>query len=233
MPLPDQLAFLKKFADDTKVGHSVETADKRGELQASLDRLGQWAEKWRMQFNTQKWKALDWTPGQQQPQAPVTDGRQTPWHGGGGDRLEYLCQTHWSPWLNVQRRPGLPSRFYDSWQGPSTTKTGPLLWGYTSCTWDHILSLHQWHGRLGSRRMWSAWRGCKKGRWRWCPGWPAGPMRKDWLSWAWPCSKKVGISRTCCKHTRCSRQHWSHNQGSGRPTQPQDTSRLTGDLEQP
>ena len=34
-----QVGLLKKFADDTKLGHSVETLAKREELQASLDRL--------------------------------------------------------------------------------------------------------------------------------------------------------------------------------------------------
>jgi len=50
--------LLKKFADDTKVGQGVDTAEKREELQTALDNLCAWADRWHMQFNVKKCKVL-------------------------------------------------------------------------------------------------------------------------------------------------------------------------------
>jgi ribonucleases P/MRP protein subunit RPP40 len=49
---------LKKFADDTKVGKKIETEQDTAELQATLDRLMDWADRWGMQFNTKKCKVM-------------------------------------------------------------------------------------------------------------------------------------------------------------------------------
>jgi hypothetical protein len=46
--------ILKKFADDTKVGQIIEGQNDSAELQATLDRLCQWAARWGMAFNVQK-----------------------------------------------------------------------------------------------------------------------------------------------------------------------------------
>jgi hypothetical protein len=45
---------LKKFADDTKLGQIIEQASDAVELQATLNRLCDWATTWGMAFNVQK-----------------------------------------------------------------------------------------------------------------------------------------------------------------------------------
>jgi len=49
---------LAKFADDTKLGHTVGTAKEREDLQCALDRLCEWADTWGMDFNVKKCKVL-------------------------------------------------------------------------------------------------------------------------------------------------------------------------------
>jgi len=49
---------VKKFADDTKLGHSVSNEMQRNELQQALNNLHEWAERWGMQFNVAKCKVL-------------------------------------------------------------------------------------------------------------------------------------------------------------------------------
>ena len=46
--------IIKKFADDTKIAQVIESDSDAGELQASLDRLCEWADKWGMSFNVAK-----------------------------------------------------------------------------------------------------------------------------------------------------------------------------------
>jgi hypothetical protein len=46
--------LLKKFADDTKVAQVIEKPDDSVELQGTLDRLCEWADRWGMAFNVQK-----------------------------------------------------------------------------------------------------------------------------------------------------------------------------------
>ena len=54
----DQVALLRKFADDTKVGNRVVTPEERMKLQECLDKLTNWADLWCMSFNTDKCKVL-------------------------------------------------------------------------------------------------------------------------------------------------------------------------------
>jgi hypothetical protein len=53
-----QVDSLKKFADDTKLGKTVRTEKDREELQAALDQLCAWADKWGMVFNVGKCKVM-------------------------------------------------------------------------------------------------------------------------------------------------------------------------------
>jgi hypothetical protein len=53
-----QVDSLKKFADDTKLGKTVRTEKDREELQAALDQLCTWADKWGMVFNVDKCKVM-------------------------------------------------------------------------------------------------------------------------------------------------------------------------------
>jgi hypothetical protein len=50
--------IIRKFADDTKVGHTVRTDMDRRELQTALDKMVEWADNWGMQFNTSKCKVM-------------------------------------------------------------------------------------------------------------------------------------------------------------------------------
>jgi hypothetical protein len=46
------IELLKKFADDTKLGHTATTPEDRETLQIALDNLCDWSEKWGMAFNS-------------------------------------------------------------------------------------------------------------------------------------------------------------------------------------
>ena len=50
----NKVDLLSKFADDTKVGHAVVTVEDSNVLQAALDTLCAWADKWQMRFNVDK-----------------------------------------------------------------------------------------------------------------------------------------------------------------------------------
>jgi len=50
--------ILRKFADDTKLGHEVKTGRGRDELQEALNKLCGWADLWGMEFNISKCKVM-------------------------------------------------------------------------------------------------------------------------------------------------------------------------------
>ena len=50
--------MIKKFADDTKVGHVITTAEDRDKLQEALRDLSTWADTWGMAFNAKKCKVM-------------------------------------------------------------------------------------------------------------------------------------------------------------------------------
>jgi len=52
------LSLIFKFADDTKLLARVTSAEDRDQLQADLDHLGEWSDKWQMKFNTEKCKVM-------------------------------------------------------------------------------------------------------------------------------------------------------------------------------
>jgi len=52
------LSWIFKFADDTKLLSRVTSTEERDQLQADLDRLGEWSELWQMKFNTEKCKVM-------------------------------------------------------------------------------------------------------------------------------------------------------------------------------
>ena len=51
-------SFLRKFADDTKMARVVENDQEANEFQEDICKLGRWAEKWKMSFNTSKCKIM-------------------------------------------------------------------------------------------------------------------------------------------------------------------------------
>jgi ribonuclease P/MRP protein subunit RPP40 len=51
-------SILRKFADDTKLGKKVRTDKERQELQEALEKLCHWADRWGMEFNVSKCKAM-------------------------------------------------------------------------------------------------------------------------------------------------------------------------------
>ncbi|XP_059843914.1 P-selectin glycoprotein ligand 1 isoform X2 [Hypanus sabinus] len=50
--------WISKFADDTKIGGVVDSEEGFQSLQRDLDQLEKWAEKWQMEFNTDKCEVL-------------------------------------------------------------------------------------------------------------------------------------------------------------------------------
>jgi hypothetical protein len=50
--------IIRKFADDTKLGHKVGTQEARENLQKALDALCAWSDKWGMEFNIGKCKTM-------------------------------------------------------------------------------------------------------------------------------------------------------------------------------
>ena len=57
---------VAKFADDTKIGQTVETVEEVEQLQRALDGLCGWAEDWCMQFNVSKCKVMHFGHGNRQ-----------------------------------------------------------------------------------------------------------------------------------------------------------------------
>ena len=66
--------FLKKFADDTKLGGKVSTVEERAALQEALNGLCSWAATWGMDFNVKKCKVLH--VGHNNPRHVYTMGGQ-------------------------------------------------------------------------------------------------------------------------------------------------------------
>jgi len=54
----EEVECLKKFADDTKLGNTVETPEDQARLQRALDALYQWSITWGMEFNVAKCKVM-------------------------------------------------------------------------------------------------------------------------------------------------------------------------------
>jgi hypothetical protein len=52
------IEVVKKFADDTKIGKTVQSEEDKLELQRAIDSLTEWAEKWGMAFNVAKCKIM-------------------------------------------------------------------------------------------------------------------------------------------------------------------------------
>ena len=46
------------YADDTKLGRQVATAEDSKKLQADLDCIQQWSDKWQLKFNSTKCKVI-------------------------------------------------------------------------------------------------------------------------------------------------------------------------------
>ena len=53
-----EISVILKFADDTKVGNKITSRVEHQQLQACLDKLVDWSDKWCMSFNTDKCKIL-------------------------------------------------------------------------------------------------------------------------------------------------------------------------------
>ena len=52
------IGMVSKFADDTKIGGMVDSEEGYLQLQRDLDQLGQWADKWQMDFNLDKCEVM-------------------------------------------------------------------------------------------------------------------------------------------------------------------------------
>ena len=56
-------ALIRKFADDAKLAKIIRNILDAQEMQANLDRLCRWAEKWKMAFNASKCKVIHYGKG--------------------------------------------------------------------------------------------------------------------------------------------------------------------------
>ena len=52
------IAFLRKFADDTKMAQIVENEEQARGMQENIDKLYRWAKKWKMEYNVGKCKVI-------------------------------------------------------------------------------------------------------------------------------------------------------------------------------
>lgn len=50
--------IISKFADDTKIGNSIISEEDRANLQADINKITEWSEKWQMPFNVDKCQIL-------------------------------------------------------------------------------------------------------------------------------------------------------------------------------
>ena len=50
--------IVTKFADDTKICKGTGGIEEAGGLQKDLDRLGEWAKKWQMEYNVEKYDVM-------------------------------------------------------------------------------------------------------------------------------------------------------------------------------
>ncbi len=50
---------IDKFADDTKIGHTIRTGEDARALQEDLNKLSAWSDRWQMSFNINKCSVLN------------------------------------------------------------------------------------------------------------------------------------------------------------------------------
>jgi hypothetical protein len=67
--------FIMKFADDTKGAKVIESVMDRDKLQQALDCLGEWADKWGMEFNIAKCMSAETTGNMTTPCEERGSGR--------------------------------------------------------------------------------------------------------------------------------------------------------------
>ena len=70
--------LISKFADDTKLGGVIRTSSDMLDLQADLDILSEWSERWQMKFNTDKCKAIRFGNFQSEDNY-IMNGQQLDW----------------------------------------------------------------------------------------------------------------------------------------------------------
>ena len=71
----DAVGFIIKFADDSKAGRIVDTAEDREAFQAMLDRLETWSQEWQLLFNRGKRKIMHF--GKKNPRQQYSIGGHT------------------------------------------------------------------------------------------------------------------------------------------------------------
>ena len=57
--MPETVSFfIYMYADDTKIGRAVSNIEDNRRLQADLDRVQEWSDKWQLRFNSSKCKVM-------------------------------------------------------------------------------------------------------------------------------------------------------------------------------
>ena len=52
------MALIRKFADDTKLAMIIKNLEDAQQMQANLNRVNEWAKRWKKSFNAKKCKVM-------------------------------------------------------------------------------------------------------------------------------------------------------------------------------
>ena len=63
-------SFLSSFADDTRIGHGITSEEDMRQLQADLNSVYSWAVNNNMEFNSEKFEFIRYSPSRREPAAP-------------------------------------------------------------------------------------------------------------------------------------------------------------------
>jgi hypothetical protein len=158
--------ILKKFADDTKVGSKVQTERDATELQNTLNRLMEWAQRWGMEFNIKKCKVMH--------------------SGARNEKKSYSMGGQVLESIEEERDIGVTvsSDMKPAAQCAKAAKTAATVLGQLSCVHSHIVTkkfsqpsikgmcAHTWnshptHGIHGCKKTRKFLKECKSGRLIW------------------------------------------------------------------
>ncbi len=136
---------IRKFADDTKVGHGVSTPEEAGVQQECLDNLVKWAEDWGMQFNAEKCKVMHVGRSNQRFQYSMA-GMVL---GETEEEKDVGVTFNRSRLGSVRELPTQRGECFNKLQEHFTIGTATSSFSYTSSMSGHTSNFQHQHGPLG------------------------------------------------------------------------------------